>query len=105
MSQKTVMSFEIVSAARKTSEHVAPRHIVAALLDPSGDPPQGQLRRGDPQIYDFDSPTGRFPTLQPRHVRQPAQRALEREIRLGSRQPIELAEKQSTGGERGQLGP
>jgi hypothetical protein len=45
MSQKTVVSFKVVPAARKTPEHIAPRHIVTALLDPSGDPPQRQLRR------------------------------------------------------------
>jgi hypothetical protein len=39
MRQKTITSFKVVSAARKAPEHITPRHVVAALLDASGDTP------------------------------------------------------------------
>jgi len=50
-------------------------------------------RRRNPQIYNFDSPAGRFPALQPSHVGKPAQRALKGEILSGSREPVQFTQK------------
>ena len=52
------MLLEIFPAAREAAEDVASRHVVAALFHPSGDTTQRKLRRRDPQLDDFDPPSG-----------------------------------------------
>jgi hypothetical protein len=53
----------MIPAAREAAQDIPSRHVMTALFHPSCDTTQRELRRRDPQIDDFNSPAGSFPTL------------------------------------------
>ena len=65
---------------------------MATLAHSSSDAPQRQLNGTEPKVHHVDTVASLLPSLEPAHVRQPAERRLEGKIHSSSRQTIDLSQ-------------
>src|SRR5207244_3012203 len=95
-------AYEILPTPGNPSQDVRARHGMSALADPSGNPPQGELRGAQAKVHNLDPVASALRGVQLPGVGQTAQRRFERKVSPFGREPIDFPKDQPASRNSGQ---